>query len=261
MQKISSPDNPLLKHVRRLLRDGRYRRLKGEFVLEGSRSFDSVRGLRTLLLREGSERPRRFAESSPGLGVPSGLGEKGPWETRPRVFSLSPRIFDPLADTDTSQGILGICAIPSPGALLFPGKYLYLDGIQDPGNLGTLLRTAAAFGMTGVLCGRGSTDPFGPKATRAAAGAVFRIPIFTNQDPGLLVGRRLIAADAAGIPLDDYSASEDFILVLGNEGGGISPAVLDLCGERLAIPMPGGTESLNVAVAAGIILYALTGPH
>ncbi len=239
VKKIDSPQNPLIKHVSRLLRDGGYRHRHGEFVVEGYRVFDSAVGVKTLLLREGAAAPTRG------------------WDGAEAV-SLAPRVFDSLADTGNPQGALAVCVIPDPGVFAPGGRYLFLDGLQDPGNLGTLLRAAAAFRLAGVVCRSGSADPFGPKAARAAAGAVFRIPIRTDGDLSFLEGRRVIAAEVGGAALPDFPAPDDFVLVVGNEGGGISREVSALCGEGVAVPMPGGTESLNAAVSGCIILYAFT---
>jgi len=179
VKKIDSPQNPLIKHVSRLLRDGGYRHRHGEFVVEGYRVFDSAVGVKTLLLREGAAAPTRG------------------WDGAEAV-SLAPRVFDSLADTGNPQGALAVCVIPDPGVFAPGGRYLFLDGLQDPGNLGTLLRAAAAFRLAGVVCRSGSADPFGPKAARAAAGAVFRIPIRTDGDLSFLEGRRVIAAEVGG---------------------------------------------------------------
>ncbi len=237
VKRIESSDNPLVRHIGRLMRDGRYRREHGEFVVEGYRVFDSASGVRTVVLRDGAAMPPRGGEAASAV-------------------CLAAKVFDGLSDTRTSQGILAICSIPGPGVLPPEGRYVYLDGLQDPGNVGTIIRAAAGFGLDGVVCGKGTADPFAPKAARASAGAVFRLAVLHDGGPEFLRGRRAIAAEAGGTPLPGFDPPGDFVLVVGNEGGGISPEAVGFCAERVAVPMPGGTESLNAAVSACIVLYA-----
>lgn len=172
-----------------------------------------------------------------------------------------------LSDTRTSQGVLVVAEIPAadpesvdvpPGTTL-----LALDGVQDPGNLGTLARSAAAFGCGALLCLPGTVDPWNPKAVRASAGALFRLPVLSvGVEPAAAWLRSrevtLLGADAAGEPVDGVALPERVALVVGNEGAGLSDAVRARCAALVGVPMRGGTESLNVAVATGILLYVMT---
>jgi RNA methyltransferase, TrmH family len=130
---------------------------------------------------------------------------------------------------------------------------LALWRIADPGNVGTLLRAADAFGA-GVALSEGCADPTGPKALRASMGAVFRVPLSGFDEP---VGRRVALVPHGGIPLPELQAACDVVLVLGAEREGLPPEVLERCDERVSIPQPGGGESLNVAMAGTIALYEL----
>lgn len=172
-----------------------------------------------------------------------------------------------LADTRTNQGVLVVAetpegslgAVPDEG----PSTVLVLDGVQDPGNLGTLVRSAGAFGCHAVVCLPGTVDPWNPKAVRASAGAHFRLPVVQGSaGPGLdrldTLGYTLLGADAAGQPVDRVARSGRTALAVGNEGGGLSDRVRDRATDLVAVPMAAGVESLNVAVAAGILLYLLT---
>lgn len=170
-----------------------------------------------------------------------------------------------LADTETPQGVLVVARVPH--AELSDvgregGPALVLDGVQDPGNFGTLLRTAAAFGAAAVVALPGTVDPWNPKAVRATAGMCFRVPIMQTVPEALLswAGQRgftLLGADAGGTPVDAVAVPERLALVVGNEGAGLSPEVAAGVAFRVAIPMR-AAESLNVAVAAGILLYLMT---
>ncbi len=157
---------------------------------------------------------------------------------------------------------------PPPGAVA-----LVIDGVQDPGNVGTLIRTAHALGAAGTVVLRGTADPTSPKALRAAMGATFRHPVVTLDDGGFIAWARkhavtLWAAAADGIPLARALGARDggrgtrgegpIAVIVGNEGAGIRPQFNAVAAQRVAIPLAQGAESLNVAVAAGILLYEVT---
>ena len=183
---------------------------------------------------------------------------------------VSAKLLDELADTETPQGILAVLEprswslddVPVTGRAL-----LVLDGVQDPGNAGTLVRTAHALGAAGTIALQGTADPWSPKALRGAMGATFRHPVVTTDDAAFLAwardrGVRLWAAAADGRPLDlvrrevGGGAREGAIaIIVGNEGAGIRPELAAAAAARVAIPLEPGVESLNVGVAAGILLY------
>jgi len=183
------------------------------------------------------------------------------------IEELEEREFAALADTDTPQGVLAVIE-PKTWALgdIEPrprAPVLVLDAVQDPGNVGTLLRSAFALGAAGVVLLRGSADLTNPKVLRAAMGATFRLPAVTVE-PGEFVAwcRRadlaVWAAVAEGSPLARTAAPERLALVVGNEGAGVSAELRALSVQQVAIPLARGAESLNVAVAAGILLYEAT---
>ena len=185
------------------------------------------------------------------------------------VEDVGARTFGQLAGTETPQGILAVVApriwtvadvSPAPG-----GAVLIVDGVQDPGNLGTLIRTAHALGAAATVVLRGTADPMNAKALRAAMGATFRHPVVPLDDTPFIAWARqrgliLWAAAVDGVPLaralDATPEREELIAVIvGNEGAGIRPQLNAVSAQRVAIPLAGGAESLNVAVAAGILLY------
>jgi TrmH family RNA methyltransferase len=130
---------------------------------------------------------------------------------------------------------------------------LALWHVGDPGNVGTLLRAADAFGA-GLALSDGCADPTGPKAVRASMGSLFRVPLSGFDEPA---GRRIALVPDGGIPLPELDSEGDVVLVLGSERGGLPPEVLERCDERVSIPQPGGGDSLNVALAGAIALYEL----
>ncbi len=185
------------------------------------------------------------------------------------VEDVGARTFSQLAGTETPQGILAVVApriwtvadvSPAPG-----GAVLVVDGVQDPGNLGTLIRTAHALGAAATVVLRGTADPMNAKALRGAMGATFRHPVVPLDDAPFITWARqrgliLWAAAVDGVPLaralDASIEREELIAVIvGNEGAGIRPQLNAVSAQRVAIPLTRGAESLNVAVAAGILLY------
>lgn len=172
-----------------------------------------------------------------------------------------------LGDTATTQGVLVLAETPvaSLGDVAPEGGsvVLVVDGVQDPGNLGTLARSAAAFGCDAVVCLPGTVDPWNPKAVRASAGALFRAPVVlaTGEELDEWLGWHgylLVGADAGGSGVADEPLPPRVALVVGNEGAGLSDWIRSRSDRLVAVPMRGGTESLNVAVAGAILLYELT---
>ena len=174
------------------------------------------------------------------------------------VTGLSPAVFDSIAETRQPQGVLGLFARPhfDTHAILARRDTIAvaLDGVQDPGNVGTIVRLAAAFDAAGVLLLPGCADPYGPKAIRSSAGAVLHVPVAQVTPAALLASGVPLVATAmhgsAGAP-----PSRNAVLVFGNEGAGVSEELLRQS-TLLAIPMSGRVESLNVASSAAILLAA-----
>lgn len=176
---------------------------------------------------------------------------------------LSTQAFDHAAATEQSQGVAAL--LHKPHSRYVPDRndiLVVAAGLQDPGNLGTLIRSAEALGAEAVLLTEGTVDPWNGKALRASAGSVFRMPLlrWTDTLRGELrtCGIRLLAAVPAGedtLIAADTNLCGGCAFVVGNEGSGLSPAMLALCDDRITLPMPGPTESLNAAVAGSLLLY------
>lgn len=176
-----------------------------------------------------------------------------------------------IADTATTQGVLAVARVRYAAAEGLSGPVVALDGVQDPGNVGALLRSAAWFGVRGVLVGPGTADPFGPKAVRASMGGLWDLRIAPSDDlAGDLKrlkarGLPLYGADLDGEPARAWAPPEEAVLVLGSEAHGLSDEVTALLDGRVRIGAPNatgrarGVESLNVAVAAGILLHRWLG--
>lgn len=260
MQLISSRDNPGLKAVRALVRSRREREKQGCFVMEG------VRALRALsdgsALAQYELREAWVSEEAPADLLPALEAAGAPLRRIPHA------LMEGLSDCRTSQGVLGVvhCRPMKPEIRADAGCYLLLDRLMDPGNMGTLIRSAAAFGFDAVLLLGDCVDPFNPKAVRATMGAlpfsnVWKIDEKMFQS---LEDRRyeLIATVLrGGEPVNTASFGERNVLVIGNEANGVSADILQRAQRRISIPMSTAVESLNAATAGSICMPFLRRFH
>ncbi len=178
------------------------------------------------------------------------------------VYALPAHVLAAVCDTKTPQGIAAVVHMRSSGVL--GRKIVALDGVQDPGNVGTIIRTADAAGLEGVLLSMQCADVYSPKVLRATMGSVFHLPVQITEDlPSALLrlreqGYSVLSSQLDGEPFyTRQRIGDSFCLVIGNEGNGISDAVKATATHRLMLPMRGRAESLNAAVAAGIMMYEL----
>ncbi|NLD10520.1 MAG: RNA methyltransferase, partial [Clostridiales bacterium] len=184
------------------------------------------------------------------------------------TYIIEPGLFDSIAQTETSQGVLAVVAKKkfTVATLAEVNKrginFIVLDRLQDPGNIGTIIRTAEGAGYGAVITVKGTADVYSPKVVRAAAGSVFRIPIVSVEDGRELretvdrLGKRLAVTCLNNDKFYyDEDIRKDIALVIGNEGGGCSPDLINDADIRVMIPMKGKLDSLNASVAAGILMY------
>ena len=256
LEPITSRRNPLVKRLRQL-HDARGRREEGLILLEGTHLLQEV--LRLQLQPRDLLVTPAWLEAHPALvaALPEG------WEGR----LVSEEVLEAVATTRQPDGVVLTLPPPAPAQGSPAPFVLALDGLQDPGNLGTLMRTALAAGVGALWMGDGA-DPFQPKVLRASAGAALALPL--RRGSGLELERWLAAATAQGwqvvvtllpgagpVPPQPYwqlDWTQPTVLLLGNEGAGISPALAALASQRVTIPHSPAVESLNVAVAAAPLL-------
>ncbi len=245
MRALTSAKNPLLKEIRKAVSRGTLT-ADGLCVAEGFHLLDEA-------LRSRAEIAGVLAAESAAADV----------ERRTDRFTLVPdALLREIASTETTQGVITLVRprtwsidqlfLPSPSLILV------LDGIQDPGNAGAILRAAEAFGATGVLFVKGSVSPYNPKALRGSAGSVFRLPVLTGLSPSgalpALSSLKLYATlPDAGLSITDAPLAEPCAFILGSEGSGVSSLFRD-ASTPLRIPTR-SVESLNVAMAAAILVY------
>jgi len=249
MKRIESPQNALVKHWKKLVTTRKEREKSGEFIVEGfhlvEEALKNKEQIVQIIVREGVDLPLL-------------------WDIdNLEMVEVSVTIATELAETETSQGVFAHCKQLEADANAAASwtKLLLVDAVQDPGNIGTMIRTADAAGIDAVILGKGCADAYNPKTLRSAQGSHFHIPIIRGelgdwiddlQDRDVKVyGTALQEA----VVYTDVESAGSFALIVGNEGSGIHPQLLDKTDQNVIIPILGQAESLNVAVATGILLY------
>ncbi len=242
---ITSSQNARIKEIRALMGRRKARRSAGRCALEGLRLVDDAlsAGVRPAYVLFTGD----FAAGEPGAALLSRL-DAG---SVPH-YEIDQSLEKTFAETETPQGIWAVCpfpALPEPAA---PSLALVVDGVADPGNLGTMLRAAAAAGVDVVALLSGTVDPFNPKVLRAGMGAHFRVPLVFSHHDDL----PLILAEAGGeMPYTAFDWTQPAALAVGGEAHGFSGALQRAASASVCIPMARQTESLNAAVAAAVILF------
>ena len=253
MQRVTSRDNPRIVEARRLAQSSRDRRKAGRCVLEGEHLVkvycERVGAPETLVVVDWALDDPRIAALAQGL-PPA------------RVVQVPPTLFAEIAALPIDVGVLAVIEAPRATPASDARFSLLLEDVQDPGNVGTILRTAAAAGVDQLLLSKRCAFAWSPKVLRAAQGAHFLTRIAEDVDLAdwarafTAAGGNVVALDVReGAPLYDAPIRYPLAVALGNEGAGLSAALLDAAPVRVTIPMPGGTESLNVGAAAAITLF------
>lgn len=250
MKRIESTQNALVKHWKKLVTLRKEREKSSEFIIEGFH-----------LVEEALKNKERILQ----IIVRDDVDLPLLWQTDDvQMVQVNEAVAKEIAETEKSQGVFAHCKVSEPTEIEMAGwrKVLLIDAVQDPGNIGTMIRTADAAGIDAVVLGKGCADAYNPKVMRSAQGSHFHIPVVRGelndwidrlQDDGVKVfGTSLEEA----ISYRDINVTEDFAVIVGNEGAGISPQLLAKTDQNVIIPIFGGAESLNVAVATGILLYA-----
>ena len=259
MKFITSRDNPFFKQLIKLEKSARQRRMAGLTLLDGIHLIDTYSlalGRPKNLIVSESERDNEEIKcllAEQGSGTDTG------------VFVLSDVLFREVSPVKTPTGILALISIPSAIAIPLPKSKegesfcVLLEAIRDPGNLGSILRSAAAAGASDVYLSDGCADAWSPKTLRAAMGAHFLLHIHERSDLAAAAqafnGKTIATTPKAKTSLYQTCLIGPIALVFGNEGMGLSEAVLQACSEQISIPMYGDTESLNAAAAAAVCFF------
>lgn len=177
------------------------------------------------------------------------------------IIIVPESIMTKISDAKTPQGVVAIVKLPENKIELSNGRYIYCDNLQDPGNIGTIIRTADAFSFDGVVLSYGCADVYSPKVIRSTQGSMFNISVMTDADIEVLKNAKksfkITSTALYGdcITVKEMKAEKNQIFVIGNEGSGVSEEILEMSDEIVYIPMSGKAESLNAAVAASILMY------
>ena len=250
---ITSTSNVQIKEITALLKKSKERKEKKVFVIEGRKMFEEICQDKSRVVKA------YFSDSY--------VKEQYEGKTMPEVpyEIVADSVFTAMAETVTPQGVLAIVKMPEyslDDMIANAGTMVLLENLRDPGNLGTIIRTAEAAGVSGVILSKESVDIFNPKVIRSTMGAVYRVPFLYVEDFMALLTElrekdvRLLAAHLQGkktFDKADYSGKVG--ILIGNEANGLSKEASELANEKVLIPMAGSVESLNAAVAAALLMY------
>lgn len=235
---ITSKSNPLIKEISALA-DKKFRNKLGLYVVEGTKTVNEC--------------------IAAGCKIDKIICSEELSDNYPDAVAVSREIFERLSSEKTPQGVMAVVKLPQIGLKPPENSCLLLDCLQDPGNLGTIIRTANAAGYRDLYL-INCTDPYSPKAVRASMSGIFFVNLYRgtrDEILSVLNGVPLICADMDGENIFSFTPPKKFCLCIGNEGGGISDEVMNRADYKISIPMNGTCESLNAAVSAGIAMYQL----
>lgn len=255
MKAITSLKNPAVQAAR-ALRDGKERARQGAFLLDGEHMVGEA-------LAVCPDRVRALFVDEARADDYAALLAHTP--VHAERYAVPEHVMAALSQVKTPQGVAAVCAAPEPCAPEALGsRLMLLENVQDPGNVGTILRTLDAAGFDGCILTSGCADPFGPKALRATMGSALRVPLCFVPDAAQAVaalnGRGYATLAAALDGADFYRRGplpQRLCVLIGNEGAGLTPQAQAACTHRFRLPMRGGAESLNAAVAAAVLMYDL----
>jgi len=252
--EITSKDNPLVKQVSALQTSSRARRDSGLFVLEGLRicldAYENGLTFEMLIVSKSAyEKHQNQIASFETVAV--------------KKYILNDSLFKKISDTDTPQGIIAVAKMPEYNAEISKnGRYIALENLQDPSNLGAIARTAEALGVSGIIMNKTGCDPYSPKSLRASMGTLIRLPVWIVDDISDFitdVGLTSYACvvDKCAQSITDTKFKSGDVIIIGNEANGISNALKEKSDKLITIPMSGMAESLNAAAAAAIAMWEM----
>jgi TrmH family RNA methyltransferase len=252
METITSKDNQLIKEIKKL-KEKRYRDEKGQFIVEGFRFCSEA-------LMSHFEIPFLFI-SEGSLDRWKSFNLENKLQNSTKVYQVKDSVLKSICSTDTPQGVAAVASKVNTDLRYDDGFYILADRIQDPGNMGTIIRTAHAAGASGVITTEGTVDIYNEKTMRSTMGSIFHIKVIEDSDLKIIKELKNRGFKLVVSTLDtdknffDVSLKDNVIIAVGNEGNGISDRVQSIADIKVKIPMPGGAESLNVGVAASIMVF------
>jgi len=254
MQIITSKDNEIIKNVRKL-KEKKYRDLNNEYIVEG------VKMIKEAILEDAKIKLIVVCEDNANSGA---IDKKLLYEiAKYECIYVSKKVFDLISDVQTPQGMLAVIEKENSEDKIdyTEDVIVVLDGIQDPGNLGTILRTIDSVGLKQVIVSKETADSYNPKVVRSTMGAIFRVKVIESNnllDTLKNMKKHKYKIMATSLETDNSIYDVDYnkkVIVIGNEANGVEKEILDYADEKIKIPMLGKTESLNASVATAVILY------
>ena len=249
VKRITSAQNEYIKKIIKLAQK-KYREETGLFIAEGEHLVE-------MAISADCEIENIIMSES--------YYEKNSHFTFGDIILVPDSLFSKISDAKSPQGVMAVISLPKSAEHNFCGKYIYCDNLQDPGNVGTVIRTADAFSFNGVILSKGCADVFSPKVIRSSQGSLFNIKIIVDADISDLIkakqnGARITSTALYGesVLLKNMKIAKNQIFVIGNEGSGVSRDILEISDETAYIPMSGKAESLNAGVAAAILMYEVS---
>ena len=249
---IESKENSLYKETKKL-KERKVRDKKGKYIIEGFRLIEEA-------FRANLNIEYIFVNDEENKRIQEYLGKY--LNENIKVYGIKDSLIKELCSTEKPQGVVAVVKMNAINLNLQGDFYLLCDKLQDPGNLGTIIRTAHAAGVDGIILTKGTVDIYNEKTIRANMGSLFHIPVIYDDKDNTIVkelcnkGFSLLSTSLEGDKdFFEEDLSGKLIISVGNEGNGVSKEIYELSDKKVKIPMPGGAESLNVAIAASIILY------
>ena len=251
---ITSKDNPLIKLVCSLQNKASVRKKEGLFVLEGLRICDdacenSIWFDKLIISKTAKEKYGEELEKF--------------YKNADEIFEIPDSLFLKISDTSSPQGVIAVVKIPSLSPeILKSGRYIALENLNDPSNLGAISRTAEALGVSGIILSSDSVDPYAPKSLRASMGTLLRMPIiilndFVNDIKASGLTAYACVVDSTATPITDITFTDGNILLIGNEANGLTADAKNMADKQITIPMRGNAESFNAATAAAISMWEM----
>lgn len=260
MRVIESRNNQVVKDAIKLLKSGKERKERSACIVEGLRLCSDI-VLSNIPIKQFFYTKKAEDQFFNEVEKIASLAHE--------CFLVSDTVMEAISDTSTPQGFVCICELPNSvdfSELDLTGSYICCENISDPGNLGTILRTAEAFGLSGAILSKDCCDAYSPKVIRGSMGSVFRLSLFFSDNlPEIfrLLNKQgmktygAVVSDKA-TPVLNVNFQKGSVIAVGNEANGLTQALINSCSQQITLPMKGKAESLNAAIAAGILMWELT---
>ena len=252
MKEILSTKNTMIKELKKLHKK-KHREDNQEYMIEGFHLIE--------------EAVKANAQIKWILFNQRGESEWSAWlndQSQEQLIRVSDEVLESISELPTPQGMIAIIMMPTEENIQLEGGWLLLDNVQDPGNVGTMIRTADAAGLSGVILGEGSSDIYNTKVLRAMQGSNYHLPVIRKPLVEMINKFKAAKIPVYGTELNPEAIAyqkltglDQYALIMGNEGQGVSSEILELTDQNIYIPIRGAAESLNVAIAAGILMYHL----